>query len=177
MATWYRDGIDVLGTSFATTRTMHPHSHGDWHDGDLLIVPLMGAGGNLLGVMSLDRPFDGHRPERTTIEILEIFAHQTSTTLENTRLYMTSVRNVEQEAQLNEVMEAIASTLDTSEIVELVARGALRLLPFMRMNFALLEPEQQSFDLIDVTVKADNSLVIDRESAGDAGRRRARTHL
>ncbi len=33
----------------------------------------------------------------------------------------------------------------------------------MRMTFALLEPEQQSFDLTSVTVKADNSLVIERE--------------
>ena len=163
MTEWYRDGFDVLGTDFAITRTMHPRSEEDWHDGDLLLVPLMGAGGNLLGMMSLDRPFGGRRPDRSTIEILEIFAHQTSTTLENTRLYTTSVRNVEQEAQLNEVMEAIASTLDPGEIVELVAHGALRLLPFMRMTFALLEPEQQSFDLTSVTVKADNSLQIERE--------------
>ena len=46
---------------------------------------------------------------------------------------MTTVRSAEQEARLNEVMEAIASTLDMTEIVEAVARGVLRLLPYMRM--------------------------------------------
>ena len=137
---WYVEGLGsdqhAGGRSRARcTRTRRD----DWHDGDMLIVPLSGAGGNLLGLMSLDRPFDDHRPDRNTIEILEIFAHQAATTLENTRLYMTTVRNAEQEARLNEVMEAIASTLDMTEIVEAVARGALRLLPFMRMTFALLE--------------------------------------
>src|SRR5690606_24115094 len=77
--------------------------------------------------------------------------------------YMASVRSAEQEARLNEVMEAIASTLDINQIVEGVARGALRLLPFSRMTFTLLDSEQQGFDVIRVTVKPDNALVIRRE--------------
>lgn len=163
VARWYVDGLEALSTGRAVTRTMHPHSKADWHDGDMLIVPLTGAGGNLLGVMSLDRPFDGHRPERSTIEILEIFAHQAAATLENTRLYMSSVRSAEQEARLNEVMEAISSTLDMNEIIGSVARGVLQLLPFMRMTVAVLETEQLGFDVVNVTVRTDSSLVIERE--------------
>ena len=162
-AQWYVEGLEVISTGQAVTRTLHPHSKDDWHDGDMLIVPLFGAGGNLLGLMSLDRPFNDRRPDRNTIEILEIFAHQAAATLENTRLYMTTVRNAEQEARLNEVMEAIASTLDMGEIIETVARGVLRLLPFMHMTVALLESEQQGFDMVTVTVKADESLVTVRD--------------
>ncbi len=158
---WYVEGLEALSTGGAVTRTLHPSTKDDWYDGDMLLVPITGAGGDLLGLMSLDRPFDGKRPDRNTIEILEIFAHQAATTLENTRLYMTTVRNAEQEARLNEVMEAIASTLDMAEIVEAVARGALRLLPFMRMTVALVETEQQGgFEIITVAVKADDSLVV-----------------
>lgn len=160
---WYVDGLEAISTGQAVTRTMHPSSRDDWYDGDMLIVPLSGAGGNLLGVMSLDRPFDGRRPDRNTVEILEIFAHQAVATLENTRLYMSTVRSAEQEARLNEVMEAIASTLDMNEIVESVANGVLRLLPFMRMAVALLESEQQGFDVVSVTVKPDSTLVVQRE--------------
>ncbi|MFN8451326.1 MAG: GAF domain-containing protein, partial [Anaerolineae bacterium] len=160
---WYVDGLEAISTGRAVTRTMHPQSKDDWHDGDMLIVPVMGAGGDLLGLISLDRPFDGKRPDRNTVEILEIFAHQAAATLENTRLYMTTVRNAEQEARLNEVMEAIASTLDMTEIIESVARGALRLLPFMRMTVVLLEAEHQGFDAVTVIVKADDSLVVSRD--------------
>ncbi|MEP7290203.1 MAG: GAF domain-containing protein [Chloroflexota bacterium] len=163
VARWYVDGLESLSTGRAVTRTMHPHSKADWHDGDMLVVPLTGAGGNLLGVMSLDRPFSGQRPDRGTIEILEIFAHQAAATLENTRLYMNSVRLAEQEARLNEVMEAISSTLDMIEIVEAVARGVLQILPFMRMTVALLEPEQLGFDMVNITVKADSSLASERD--------------
>ncbi len=162
-AQWYVDGLEAISTGRAVTRTMHPTARDDWYDGDMLIVPLMGAGGNLLGLMSLDRPYDGHRPDRNTVEILEIFAHQAAATLENTRLYMTTVRSAEQEARINEVMEAIASTLDVNEIIESVAHGVLRLLPFMRMTVILLETEQQGFDMLLVTVKADSSLVIQQE--------------
>ncbi|MBI1258545.1 MAG: GAF domain-containing protein, partial [Chloroflexi bacterium] len=160
---WYVEGLEAISTGQGVTRTMHPHAKDDWYDGDMLIVPLFGAGGNMLGLMSLDRPFNDKRPDRNTIEILEIFAHQAATTLENTRLYMTTVRNAEQEARLNEVMEAIASTLDMTEIIETIARGVLRLLPFMRMTVALLESEQQGFDMVTVTVKLDDSLVTVRD--------------
>lgn len=163
IARWYVEGLESLSTGQAVIRTMHPRSKSDWHDGDMLIVPLVGAGGNLLGVMSLDRPYNGQRPDRATIEILEIFAHQAAATLENTRLYMNSVRLAEQEARLNEVMEAISSTLDMTEIVESVARGVLQILPFMRMTVALLETEQAGFDIINVAIKADSSVTTVRD--------------
>src|SRR5690606_24133764 len=160
---WYVEGLEVFATTFSGMRTMHPRSRNDWRDGDMLLVPMFGAGGAILGMMSLDRPFSSPRPDRSTGEILEIFAHQASSPIETTRLYMASVRSAEQEARLNEVMEAIASTLDINQIVEGVARGALRLLPFSRMTFTLLDSEQQGFDVIRVTVKPDNALVIRRE--------------
>ena len=167
---WYFDGLETFSPNFAMIRTLHPRGKQDWHDGDMLLIPMMGAGGDLLGVMSLDRPFDGKRPDRGVIEILEIFAHQAATMLENTRLYLTSTRSAEQEARLNEVMEAIASTLDVNEIVESVARGALRLLPFVRMTIGLLDTEQQGFDLISVNVQADSSLVVGRDHRSSLAR-------
>lgn len=167
---WYVEGLETFTANFAVIRTMHPRGKNDWHDGDMLLIPIMGAGGELLGVMSLDRPFDGLRPDRSLIEILEIFAHQAASMLENTRLYISSTRSAEQEARLNEVMEAMASTLDISEIVESVARGALRLLSFSRMSMALLDNEQQGFDLITVGVQPDNALVVGRDRRSSLAR-------
>ncbi len=160
---WAAPQADVLSTTYTGMRTLYPAKTSDWRDGDLLIVPIAGAGGELLGVMSLDRPFDGQRPARSTIEILEIFAHQAASTIENNRLYTRTVRDAEQEARLNEVMEAISSTLEMTAIIESVARGTLRLLPFNRMTMALLDTDGGGFDMLSVTVNEDGTLVTGRE--------------
>ncbi len=167
---WYLDGLETFNANFAVIRTMHPRGKNDWHDGDMLLIPIHGAGGDLLGVMSLDRPFDGLRPDRALIEILEIFAHQAAAMLENTRLYLTSTRSAEQEAQLNEVMEAITATLDIPEIVESVARGLQRILPFARLSMALLDSEQQNFDLVQVAVQPDETLTVGRDRRSSLAR-------
>ncbi|MGC8873771.1 MAG: ATP-binding protein [Chloroflexia bacterium] len=60
---------------------------GTWHPEDLLLVPLYGRGGELIGVMSVDDPIDGHRPQPETLHALEIFACQAAQAIENARLY------------------------------------------------------------------------------------------
>lgn len=163
VANWAVEHVDTLAANYKGTRTLHPMGKGDWRDGDLLIVPLTGARGDILGVMSLDRPFDGKRPDRSAVEVLEIFAHQAAATIENSRLYTSSVRSAEQESRLNELMEAISSTLDMNEIVEAVARGVQRIVPFNRLTISLLDSEQQNFDVSRVNVQADQTLEVGRE--------------
>jgi GAF domain-containing protein len=55
-----------------------------WDPDDFLIVPLDDAQGNPLGLISLDAPTDGLRPDKTTIETIEIFAAQASLVINNT---------------------------------------------------------------------------------------------
>jgi len=156
---WAVEYADVLSTGFSGIRTLYPSNKTDWRDGDMLLVPITGATGDLLGVMSLDRPFEGKRPDRSVIEILEIFAHQAANTIENTRLYLRTMRDAEQEARLNEVMEAITSTLEMNAILGAVARGALRLIPFNRMTMALLDSDGQGFDILNANVTHDGEIV------------------
>jgi GAF domain-containing protein len=52
-----------------------------------------------------------------------LFAGQASSAIENTRLYEETIRAAQQEARINEVMEAVASTLDLHEIIQGVAGG------------------------------------------------------
>ncbi|MBC7811205.1 MAG: GAF domain-containing protein, partial [Burkholderiales bacterium] len=163
VAEWLTGNLDALATTYAGNRSIESIHRNTWRDGDMLLVPLLGAGGELLGAMSLDRPQDDLRPERATIEILEIFAHQAAATIENTRLFLASIRNAEQEVRLNEVMEGIASTLDIAGIVESVARGALKLLPFSRMTVAMLDAFQQGFRVLRVSVDNDGTLRVTDE--------------
>ena len=54
-----------------------------WDPDDFLIIPLEDNQGVPLGLMSFDAPRDGLRPDRATIEALEIFAAQASLAIAN----------------------------------------------------------------------------------------------
>ncbi|MEJ5222966.1 MAG: GAF domain-containing protein, partial [Anaerolineales bacterium] len=56
-----------------------------WDPDDLLIYPLYDEHGEPLGLLSLDSPRDGQRPEQATLEILDLLAIQASVTLANVR--------------------------------------------------------------------------------------------
>jgi PAS domain S-box-containing protein len=160
---WHVEGIGALSTSYAGNRTIQPVGAGGWRDGDMLLVALLGAAGDLIGLMSLDRPHDNRRPDRGTIEVLEIFAHQAASTIENTRLYTSSKRSAEQEARLNEVMEAISRTLDVADIVQAMAAGMYRLAPFARMTMALADDEGAGFELLRVSIEEDGEARLSRQ--------------
>ncbi|MEM6530318.1 MAG: GAF domain-containing protein, partial [Chloroflexota bacterium] len=155
-------GLDALSAAYAGNRTMHSEGPDAWRDGDMLLVPISGAGGELLGIISLDRPQYNKRPQRSKIEILEIFAHQAATTIENNRLYLNSVRNAEQEARLNELMEQVTRTLDIDQIIESMAHNALRLAPFTHLDIALRDDES-GYILTHVQVTNDDTLISSRE--------------
>ncbi|MBN1967484.1 MAG: GAF domain-containing protein, partial [Anaerolineae bacterium] len=67
-----------------------------WAPEDLLIIPLWGARDHLLGIMTVDEPRSGRRPDLATVEALEIFASQAAFSIENYRL----VERIQQEAEL-----------------------------------------------------------------------------
>ncbi|NUR17039.1 MAG: GAF domain-containing sensor histidine kinase [Dermatophilaceae bacterium] len=48
-----------------------------WNPEDTLIAPFSDAVGNLLGILSVDLPLSGRRPDLTQRAVLELFAHQT----------------------------------------------------------------------------------------------------
>lgn len=58
----------------------------DWHPADVLMAPMYSAGGDLLGVLSVDRPRSGKRPGAWTREALEMFSLQASIAIGNARL-------------------------------------------------------------------------------------------
>jgi len=60
---------------------------GSWHPLDALFAPLMGADGDLLGVLSVDCPVDGMRPDTHRCELLELFAVQAALALDNARVH------------------------------------------------------------------------------------------
>ena len=57
-----------------------------WHPDDILLAPMYSLGGELLGVLSVDRPRSGRRPGQWTRESLEMFSQQAGIAIGNARL-------------------------------------------------------------------------------------------
>lgn len=164
---WYVENINTFSTAFDGNRTVDYSGKTGWRDGDMLLVRLRGATGNLIGVMSLDRPYDNRRPDQGTMEVLEIFAHQAATTIENIQLFVSSRQIADQEARLNEVSENIARSLDYGDIVKAAAQGALSLMPISKMTVALLETQGANFQRLEIAVSGDNRAEIVEETQSD----------
>jgi PAS domain S-box-containing protein len=177
---WYIKGTEALETAFPDNRSILPKGKDYWHNGDMLAVQISGQGGNLLGMMLLDRPYNNKRPDRSRIEVLEIFAHQAATMIENTRLFLESQRSAEQEAQLNNIMNSVASTLDLNDMALAIAKGLKQFVPFNRITLAISNEQNSNFDYLRVIVLPDGKLhatqetrtSLDRTALGEAYQKR-----
>ncbi len=128
-----------------------------WHPQDVLYIPLLGHDqARIIGMMRLEAPQDNERPTEDTIRPLELFAVQAAAAIENTRLYQETQQRARTEQRLNELMEAMASTLDQTEIVQALSTGLQPLIAFTRMHLAIPRGTQaQNFDMTRVELTPD----------------------
>ncbi len=87
---------------------------GAWHPLDMLLLPLRSAAGDVLGVVSVDQPLTGHRPEDAELTVLMAVADHAGLALEQAQrdtTETTAMRQQSQELRLAAVM-LLAETLD-----------------------------------------------------------------
>ncbi len=140
-----------------------------WQPQDTLYLPLYGLDQNrVIGIIAMDSPQDGRAPTESTMRPIELFASQAASAIENTRLYQETTRAAQQETRVNAVMEAVASTLDTTEIITAVAKGLQQLIAFTRMSVALLDRSETHFDVLDVRqdIRTNTVTVVPIEAIG-----------
>ena len=70
-----------------------------WHPEDLLLIPVSDGQNNPLGLISVDAPRDGLRPDRATLEALEIFASQVQVAISTGRRTTDLDREIEHLSQ------------------------------------------------------------------------------
>ena len=73
-----------------------------WHPLDALFAPLYGRDGALLGVLSVDLPSDGLRPDETDCAMLEVFAVQAALAIDHARLYSELEQSVEEQRRVQD---------------------------------------------------------------------------
>lgn len=147
-----------------------------WHPQDVLYLPLIGHDQKrIIGLIRMENPTDGLRPTEDSLQPIELFALQASAAIENTRLYSETVRQAETEQRLNQLMEAMASTLDQTEIIRALAAGLQPFVLFTRMHLALpMVDKPRTFEMIRVELTPDgkvhifpdNSIEMDRTAMG-----------
>jgi diguanylate cyclase (GGDEF)-like protein/PAS domain S-box-containing protein len=60
---------------------------GAWHPEDILLAPLYSPDGSLIGVLSVDMPLDGRRPDAPQCRLLEQFAIHAALAIEHARVH------------------------------------------------------------------------------------------
>ncbi|UCF78499.1 MAG: GAF domain-containing protein [Candidatus Eiseniibacteriota bacterium] len=95
-----------------------PRQEGEWHEEDVLFVPLVTREDKLIAYLSVDDPADRMIPSLETIEMLEIFGAQAVAGMENARLYKEleeHTKRIEEAAErmreLNELKTNFVSTV------------------------------------------------------------------
>lgn len=121
-------GLEQLHT-YAPMRPETPVGEGQWHPEDMLLVPLRGATGQVVGLISVDDPRDRMRPSRQVVEALEIFAGQAALAIENAMLLQEARRRLWEQTLLFETSAAVSSSLNPDEVLQVLARQVQWVVP------------------------------------------------
>ncbi len=137
---------------------------GEWHPEDTLYLTLVGQDQKrIIGIIGMRAPVDGRVPTASSLQPFELFASQAAAAIETTRLYLETVRAAEQEARLNELMEAVSVSMRPEAVIEAIAAGLQQMVPFTRLHVALGDPDAPQLDLWRAEIALDGALSVRRE--------------
>ncbi len=105
-------------------------SSGYWLPENLLLVPLWGIPGELLGVLSMDEPVDGLLPDLHTIWSLEAFASQAAIAIENAQLFAGEQHQREIAESLREVSSVLNASLDLDTVLTRIMEQLRRVVEY-----------------------------------------------
>ncbi|WP_330474777.1 GAF domain-containing sensor histidine kinase [Terrabacter sp. C0L_2] len=92
-----------------------------WHPEDTLIAPFFDAVGELLGILSVDLPLTGRRPDVTQRAVLELFANQTGIAISSARQRHALAERVRLGEAVQTVARIAQEDLDPAKVVDVAA--------------------------------------------------------
>ena len=133
----------------------------EWHPEDTLYLTLVGQDQKrIIGIIGMRDPADGRVPTASSLQPFELFASQAAAAIETTRLYLETVNAAEQEARLNELMEAVSGSLQPEAVIEAIATGLQQTIPFTRLHVALGDPDAAALDVWRAEIALDGSVTV-----------------
>ncbi len=122
--------IDDLDTFVPEDVAGAEREPGKWHKLDAFVVPLLGSRGDIVGMMSLDKPRNGEAPTARVAEVAEVFAGQVALAIENHRLVQDLRRQVATLQLFNELNRSITTKLDLPLVLDTVVDSVTGLLEY-----------------------------------------------
>lgn len=98
----------------------------NWQERDLFFIPLRNSQGKPLGIISLDSPVDGRRPDINTAKVVEIFANQAAIAIENVQLFHDTRNYAQQLQQLHEVSQQAIRGNNLEQKLNIILAGLQR---------------------------------------------------
>src|SRR5579872_974309 len=109
-----------------------------WHPEDVLLVPLKGANGDLLGMMSVDEPASLRRPDDDDLDLLTAVADHVALAIEDAQADAVATRHRASLQHLLHVSSRLTETRGVDEILDAVCDAIRRALGFQRVSVELL---------------------------------------
>jgi PAS domain S-box-containing protein len=89
---------------YTFTAALGERKPGEWHQEDMLIVPIQTQEEELLGYISVDDPSDRQLPSLDTVQTLEVLASVAATAIQNARLYEQAQKEIVERKQVEEAL-------------------------------------------------------------------------
>jgi diguanylate cyclase (GGDEF)-like protein len=112
-----------------------------WHPEDALFVPLTRSDGHLLGILSVDEPISGMRPQDAELEVLVALAEHVSLALESAQEAARASRYRSALERLLQISSRLTETLSIDAVLQSVAEGIADALGFAKVSIDLPSPE------------------------------------
>jgi diguanylate cyclase (GGDEF)-like protein len=112
-----------------------------WHPEDALFVPMAGADGNLLGILSVDEPESGRRPTDEELDVLVALVEHAAIAVQSAQESAVGLRHRAALEQLLEVSSRLTGTRPVQPLLQAVCDAIRDALGFQRVSLNLIDPD------------------------------------
>jgi diguanylate cyclase (GGDEF)-like protein/putative nucleotidyltransferase with HDIG domain len=130
------------GRSWAPSRglTYRPDA---WHPDDVLLVPMHDGTGQIMGIVSVDEPVDGQRPDQADLEVLSALTAHASLAVQHALATADGLRHRAAVEHLLSVSAQLNGRGSTEEILAAVCAGVRDALGFEKVMLLLAEGAEE----------------------------------
>ena len=114
---------------------------GSWRAGDALFAPLKHSRGHMLGIISVDEPLSGHRPDDAELQVLVAVAEHAAMALEASNEHAASERQQAALGRLLQVSSQMTETLAADAVLNSICEGISEALGFAKVALDIPDPE------------------------------------
>lgn len=116
---WSRQHFQDLLASPPVDEDLSPET---WRPRDVLSVPLYDREQKIIGLLGLDQPQNGRRPDAFTLQTVELYARFAATAIENARLVRESLDRTRELESLFAASRQLSNTLEKDGVLALMSK-------------------------------------------------------